>query len=399
MMASTESLNLQKWLSDSNEVFNLRLVSADDDPEDRSACFRPEFTWLLFEEEKIFGYRDPKIDLFFAAGSLRPYFSFTYGSRIPNTSAAEFEPTDVKAAVDEKLTIKDDYATDMDEFMKGVREDEESFEPTKLGATAEKLHEYTRERKGEPGEPRTFEIYKFDFDSRKFRAYHRRLQTFLPLFIDGARFIDDTDERWEIYVTFERRPRPTGRPSYSAVAYATCYPFFYYHPTPDKKRMRISQFLVLPPHQKSGHGAALYRALMASFVSRPEVAEVTVEDPNDSFTDVRDVADLRMLVDKGAFAAWERGKLPTAEQAAELGKQGKLSARQARRMAEVWALKLTNPKDAGQVKAYRLWVKGRIYRQNKDVLATMTLQERRQKVHEAYEGLVEQDYRNILFHL
>jgi hypothetical protein len=42
---------------------------------------------------------------------------------------------------------------------------------------------------------------QFDFDSRKFRSYHKRLQTFLPFFIDGARFIDDADDRWEIYVT------------------------------------------------------------------------------------------------------------------------------------------------------------------------------------------------------
>lgn len=83
-------------------------------------------------------------------------------------------------------------------------------------------------------------------------------------------------------------------------------------------------------------------------------------------------------------------------------------------MAEIWTLKLTNPKDAKQTKAYRLWVKARIYNHNKvfwddslrvlhadgfqwqDVLATMTVEERRDKVKEAYDGLVNEDYRNVL---
>jgi hypothetical protein len=34
-------------------------------------------------------------------------------------------------------------------------------------------------------------------------------------------------------------------------------------------------------------------------------------------------------------------------------------------MAEIWTLKMTNPKDSKQMKAYRMWVKGRIHNQNK----------------------------------
>ena len=68
-------------------------------------------------------------------------------------------------------------------------------------------------------------------------------------------------------------------------------------------------------------------------------------------------------------------------------------------MAEIWTLKLTNPKDAKQMKAFRLWVKARIYIQNKDVLATMTVEERHEKVEEAYSGLVNEDYRNVLNNL
>lgn len=80
---------------------------------------------------------------------------------------------------------------------------------------------------------------------------------------------------------------------------------------------------------------------------------------------MRDVNDLKLLVERELFKGWERNKLPTTDQIQELGKTSKLSKRQLRRMAEIWTLKLTNPKDAKQMKAYRLWVKNRIYNQNK----------------------------------
>lgn len=239
----------------------------------------------------------------------------------------DFEPTDVKAAIDEKLTLKDDYSTDMDDFMRLVQQDEDTFEPSKLGSSAQKMHEYTKmSKKGsDEGDPRTFEIYKFDFDSRKFRSYHKRLQNFLPFFIDGARFIDDGDDRWEIYVTFEKIAQPDGRTTYAVVGYSTCYPFFYYAKQPDLRRMRISQFLILPPYQKMGHGSTLYRTLFTSFLGRKDIAEITVEDPNDDFTDMRDVNDLKLLSERDAFKSWEKNKLPTKEQIEALGQISKLS--------------------------------------------------------------------------
>jgi hypothetical protein len=50
-----------------------------------------------------------------------------------------------------------------------------------------------------------------------------------------------------------------------------------------------------------------------------------VEDPNDDFTDMRDVNDLKLLVELEAFKGWERSKIPSKEQIAELGKNSKLS--------------------------------------------------------------------------
>lgn len=45
-----------------------------------------------------------------------------------------------------------------------------------------------------------------------------------------------------------------------------------------------------------GHGQNLYQTLYASVAARPDVAELTVEDPSEEFEDLRDVCDLRMMV-------------------------------------------------------------------------------------------------------
>lgn len=97
--------------------------------------------------------------------------------------------------------------------------------------------------------------------------------------------------------------------------------------------MSTSQFVILPPYQHQGHGctstlsldciillvarflhsarwhvyrdqkltgtAKLYSALYQLCLSRPDVAELTVEDPAEAFEDLRDRCDLRYLVSQG----------------------------------------------------------------------------------------------------
>ena len=77
-----------------------------------------------------------------------------------------------------------------------------------------------------------------------------------------------------------------------------------------------SQFVILPPYQRQGHGctclpspekavptqpsnqfpAALYNAIYQRVVSQDHVSELTVEDPAEAFEDLRDRNDLKMLL-------------------------------------------------------------------------------------------------------
>lgn len=80
------------------------------------------------------------------------------------------------------------------------------------------------------------------------------------------------------------------------MGYTSLYPFWCY---PDLVRLRLSQFVILPPYQHLGHGSRLYSCLFDHMLGRDGVAELTVEDPAEAFEDLRDRNDLRFLVGQG----------------------------------------------------------------------------------------------------
>ncbi|KAJ3398482.1 histone acetyltransferase 1 [Chytridiales sp. JEL 0842] len=279
--------------------------------------------------------------------------------------------------------------------MQQLKREEETFKPM-----GDKLHEYTV-KSTSSSESTVYEIYKCNFQNPQFKSYHRRLQTFLLFFIEGASYIDEDDEFWEIYVVFEKRRTAEGKERFAVVGYATVYPFFCW---PDRRRLRISQFLILPPFQKKGHGRELYKSLYAYFLSRPEVSDFSVEDPNDPFQNLRDACDLQTLLDSKIFDGIQAPVDPAL--LLETRQKFKLSKGQVERCCEMALLKALPPqkgkKAAGTMdnveslwKAYRLQVKRRLYRHNEEVLAGMEEKEWKQKLQETYEVVVE-GYRQVL---
>lgn len=131
--------------------------------------------------------------------------------------------------------------------------------------------------------------------------------------------------RWFVLINvnrFKKEKQADASINYSFMGYVTFYPFFYF---PDKRRMRISQFLILPPYQRQGHGSKflalkykrtgkLYRFLFNQFLSRSEIHDfggfllrqctllIAVEDPNDSFTDMRDLVDVKNVLETSVFS-------------------------------------------------------------------------------------------------
>jgi histone acetyltransferase 1 len=117
--------------------------------------------------------------------------------------------------------------------------------------------------------------------------------------------------------------------------------------------------------------AKLYSALYQHCLTRPDVAELTVEDPAEAFEDLRDRNDLRFLVSEGimddpeflqGIGASQKGGRVKWEQG--LRKKYKIAQRQFDRLLEMLLLKQLDRKDPAKVQAYRLHVKSRLYRFN-----------------------------------
>ena len=198
-------------------------------------------------------------------------------------------------------------------------------------------------------------------------------------------------------------------------------------------RSRISQFVILPPYQHSGLGAALYSSVYQSLVADPLVFEVTVEDPSEAFDDLRDLNDLAFLRAQPEFQALKinpsvkaakKARIPTKQiiqggDVEELRRRFKIAPRQFQRVLEmhllttiptsvrrkvVTSLKTVTAKEQETQEyrqgkaAYRLWgliTKQRLYKHNRDSLQQLPRTERVDKLEETMYG-VEMDYLRLL---
>ncbi|GJE87946.1 histone acetyltransferase type B [Phanerochaete sordida] len=415
------------WTTDSNDALTISLVRSEKDKltaEDTNLVeFHPTFTYPIYgTDEKLYGYKDLLIDLRLASGSLRTYLNVSYSAKLPPPS-----PVDDAEAMLQKF-LPEDFETDLAKFNEYAEEDSLNFKPY-----GKKIYEYTKRASGDAdGEERQYEVWHAKFDTPGFAAYHRRMQLFILLYIEGGSYVDE-DPAWEFVCLYEKRKRatppsdssdaPEPQHTYHFMGYSSLYPFYCF---PSRVRLRLSQFVILPPFQHAGHGAALYTAIYTYVLATPDVAELTVEDPAEAFEDLRDRCDLRMLVAHARFAgeAFGEGGLgggvgPVRHGArakgkgkakARVGKLGppvdkawaekwraelKIAGRQFSRLVEMLQLLHVDEADPRAWRAYRLQVKERLYRFNFEVLMQLEKVERQEKLEETFRSVCE-DYRRIL---
>lgn len=312
-----------------------------------------------------------------------------------------------------------------------------------------------------------YEIWKGSLDDPAVKQLVNRIQIFVTLFIEGGSFIstDGTDpaDRWTIFFLFRTRQLPGAATSYEYefAGYSTVYRFLLPvgAATPPRTtefelpgsepefalsklpcRSRLSQFVILPPFQGKGNAGRLYSAIFDQYLHEPQTLEITVEDPNEAFDDVRDLADLKHLSTVPAF-----GEIARINTSVEIPRTGpsprnivdqtalealrhktKIAPRQFNRLVEMHLMhrlapsvrpSLDEPGDeqigavsglSGKGKApaatkeqqheYKLWrlfVKQRLYRHNKEILGQL---ERGQRIDKLEETLlsVELEYARIM---
>jgi histone acetyltransferase 1 len=316
---------------------------------------------------------------------------------------------------------------------------------------------------------RSFEIWSGSLLDARVRETIERMQIFISFFIEAGTPLNTTDadwtlDRWTVYFVYEKRSTLANSSvsPYSFVGYATTYRFYTFRPRyqtslekhqekrtsnfvlPVKEeisaaalpsRLRISQFLILPPHQSSGHGSALYNVIYSDALADTTIRELTVEDPSEEFDVLRDINDWKILeprftaadlkINTAPFDPSQRRrstKVPTTkllpvETLKSIRSSTKIAPRQFARQLEMYLLSLVpfSHRAAGganltkllvqKSKAsdpndkfyywWRLILKQRIFKKNRDILLQLEGNERHQRTDEAARAQ-EDEYEKLL---
>ncbi|KAK3322476.1 acyl-CoA N-acyltransferase [Apodospora peruviana] len=440
------------WSANSNDTLVLSLVAPSETGGLKTvASFHPQFTYTVFgEDEQIFGYQGLNINLRFNASDMRPNLGVTYSKKFK--AIGETEAANINAILHDCLP---EVA-----FQKG-KEFEAALQhiPADWTPPGELVTSFTSDKT-------TYEVWKGNLADLAVNQLVKRIQILVPLFIEGGTFIplDEPDtDRWTIFFLYEKRlvlGAEDNRFSYIFAGYCTVYRFFLFRapPTPPASppraaaeehngggssekelslggefdlsqlpcRSRISQFIVIPPFQGKGLGPRLYGVIFQEYYQYPPTFEITVEDPNEAFDDMRDIADLHFLRELPEFNALhidtgvkipKDGMAPANimdGQACEaVRRKAKIAPRQFYRVLEMHLMsklpepvrpsiapeKLgvdATPAQEHEYKLWRLMVKKRIYVHNKDALGQLELGERIEKLGETASS-VEFDFARLLF--
>jgi histone acetyltransferase 1 len=109
-------------------------------------------------------------------------------------------------------------------------------------------------------------------------------------FIDGSSEIE-VDPYWTYFLLVSKSEKIT-------VGFATTYQFYQNALT---MRNRISQYFILPPFQKIGLGKIILSEIYQNSMADTRCIEITIEDPSDDFLCMRNLYDIRFLLNQSHF--------------------------------------------------------------------------------------------------
>ncbi|KAI3648911.1 hypothetical protein MP228_006765 [Amoeboaphelidium protococcarum] len=390
-----------QWRVNTNEMVELRLKSRH--ARETAVC-HPKFTYVFYGfDEEIIGYKDLKLRLTFSYISFRPLVEIEYSSRMtPMPESTQTDPVqDIVVPLLREMLQLNDGASTSPLAVEG-REwtcDRALFEHQWLQDDEDSWTLYG-EYDGEfQVGGTTFNVYKASFgQSDGFDSWYRRVQIFMLFYIEGATYIDEEDDKWDIYLIYKQQKDGHSKIQLLAGVW-TCYKFYSF---PDKIRQRISQALILPFYQGQGVGYAMYKYLYKRFLEDDHAKDITVEDPTEAFSDLRTICDLNTLKNAlGNTSLDSRYVIPSPAEIEELRIKLKFSPQHMQVLMEIHLLRhLLQYQSVDDIlqnsSQFRTWVKKRIYSKNAEALAEIDdEEERKDAVQETYENVIE-DYQRIL---
>ncbi|KAL2074017.1 hypothetical protein VTL71DRAFT_7795 [Oculimacula yallundae] len=423
----------EDWSTEANDALSISLVAPSAVSTKTLHTFHPRMTYSIFgDEERIFGYKDLKINLRYNYSDMRPNLDVTYKKKFP--AVGETEATDVKLVLEDylpKLAFEKPAVFDKaisDPISKDWKPPGELWQTIETGG-------------------RKLEVWKGNLADVAVQQILKRIQILVPLFIEGGTIIDLDEpewslERWTVFFYYEKEVAEDCNP-YTFMGYSTVYRYFHFQAITNKPgstkqanaeftlpldnisfsslpcRSRISQFVILPPFHGGGYGSRFYKSIFDFYLAEPETVEITVEDPNYAFDDMRDLNDLARLRTLPEFRAIKINTtikpdpeevipnnivdLPALE---KIRKKMKIAPRQFLRVVEMHLLShipksvrkaevLDETPKMREFALWQLWVKKRLYKHNKDLLSQMEKEERLDKLDEVLAGVVG-DYTRLL---
>lgn len=372
-------LQPEKWTALLNDSLTVYVT----DTEGSAQSFKPTFTYPIFgDAESIFGYQDLAILLCFDSVTFYPFLNVRYLRKLDDV---EVDPAEKMLEFLPELTIFKDET----KWRDAIEREQKDFQipGEQMGVTFEK-------------DGRQYAIYKINTSSPSGTELHKRLQVLVLLFIEAGTFIEVDDPLWDLYVLYD----VTKSSLPEVIGFSTAYNYWKYpgHEAFDagsvQIRKKLSQFVILPSHQGKSLGGEFYLQLYQTWLADENIIEVVVEDPNESFDDLRDRVDLTWLV---LLKALDLETLTTqyvsdSSWFDKFKKEHKLEKRQLQRLLEMALLSLLKlGQGKNSRKDVRLFVKRRLFEKNHEALEPLDDATRKDKIHTAYE-LLETDYYRIL---
>lgn len=400
-----------QYTEDANFCIYFKIVHNKQEVEEdiKTGSFHPDFVHQFFvEHERIFGYKNPRIRIFYSPSRLRRYIKFDYEDKL-DRSKDGIDPDDVFGALTPILQ-EGDVTKDISQFIKELDSDDEKrfkpcgelvgtiesdyHEPKLLSrAQLEKLENaknntdnqdacksqdfLNKKTNGDNGSittsndkelslpTKTYQFYLANHKTIGFDNIIPNIQSLIMWFIESATMIDHTDPLWDFFLVYEKYNASDNSHSvqvstedrYFFCGYATVYRYYAY---PDKIRPRISQVLILPPYRRNGLGTALLECIYNYYRPNKSIIDITVEDPDEAFIAMRDFLDCRNCIKLPSYQPDELKKGWSKEMAQEAQERLRLCKRQARKVYEILKLRSIDSSDEDELKAYRLEIKNRL---------------------------------------
>lgn len=366
-----DSLKPELWTSSSNDIQVLLTNNGEVTP------LRPLFTYPIFgDSETVFGFKELQMFLCFDHYTFFPF----YNAKWLDALADAVDPKDALARVLPLLAV---YKDEM-QWLEASAKEKLSYEIP--GARVARWHDMS--------------VYKIDLTASAGVELLRRVQVMVLLYIEAGSYIDASDPLWEFYVVYRDADAELEDQEPSLAGFVTAYNYWKYPGASafdagtSATRKKISQFVVLPPFQGRGVGAAVYTALFDLWLADLAVGEIVVEDPNEAFDDMRDKADLARLRKAVDWQTIDLARLGL-DWYHQFRKSLKLERRQYSRLMEMVLLSNYQKYKQIRYKDVRLFIKNRLYQKNREALMSLEKPVRMDKLQTAYQAL-EEDYYRIL---